>query len=172
MADAGWEVATNAGNNMKVKALVIAVLLVLFSAPLSAAPIVPAGQSFNCTPTHVWDGDGPVWCKEGPRVRLAGISARELDETCKQNHPCPKVSGEVARDALVSLLGRPTGDVGRHGHILVEGPTMRCLSDGGAGGSRTAAWCVSPKRGDINCAMVAGGWVLKWDRYWNRHRCP
>ena len=43
---------------------------------------VPAGQSFTCTPTAVWDGDGPIWCAEGPKVRLAGISAREIDGTC------------------------------------------------------------------------------------------
>ena len=25
-----------------------------------AAAVVAAGQSFTCTPTHVWDGDGPI----------------------------------------------------------------------------------------------------------------
>ena len=75
-----------------------------------------------------------------------------------------------ARDALVNLVGEPVG-VGEHGHILVRGPTMRCVSDGSAGGSRTAAWCVSPRGGDINCAMVEGGWAARWDRYWRGHRC-
>ena len=41
-----------------------------------AASIVAAGQTFTCTPTHVWDGDGPIWCAEGPHVRLSGIAAR------------------------------------------------------------------------------------------------
>jgi len=136
-----------------------------------AAPIVPAGQSFTCTPTHVWDGDGPIWCKEGPRVRLAGVAAREINETCKRNHPCPKSSGRAARDALVMLVGKPTGKISRHGHILVIGSSMRCHSNGSAGGNRTAAWCVSPKSGDVNCAITRGGWALRWKRYWKEHQC-
>lgn len=143
----------------------------LSSASLASVPVIPAGQTFLCTPTHVWDGDGPIWCREGPHVRLAGVAAREMDGTCNRNQPCPDASAEAARDALVDLVGTQTG-VGLHGHIRVQGPTMRCHSDGSAGGNRTAAWCVSPKSGDINCAIISGGWALRWDRYWNRHRCP
>ncbi|MCZ8370932.1 MAG: thermonuclease family protein [Porphyrobacter sp.] len=138
---------------------------------LSAVTVVPNGETFNCTPTHIWDGDGPIWCAEGPRIRLSGIAAREIDGSCRPGHPCSISSGPEARDALVRLLGDRTG-VSRHGHILVRGPTMRCRSNGSGGGSRTAAWCVSPRSGDINCAMVAGGWALRWDRYWRGHRCP
>jgi len=137
----------------------------------ASAPIVEAGKTFECTPTHVWDGDGPIWCEEGPRLRLAGIAARELDGTCKAHHPCPDATAEDARDALVSLVGIPTG-VGQHGHILVNGSPMRCLSDGPDRHNRTVAWCVSPRGGDINCEMIRGGWALRWDIYWNEHRCP
>jgi endonuclease YncB( thermonuclease family) len=49
---------------------------------LAAISIVPAGQTFQCTPTRVWDGDGPIWCGEGPRIRLSGIAAREMDGSC------------------------------------------------------------------------------------------
>lgn len=132
--------------------------------------VVPAGEVFECTPTRVWDGDGPVWCEEGPRIRLSGIAAREIDGSCRQNQPCPAAGAIEARDALVRLIGRPTGTA-REGHILVQGPTMRCISDGSGGGSRTAAWCVSPKGGDLSCALVAGGYALKWDRYWKDHSC-
>src|SRR5690606_25021461 len=96
---------------------------------LAAASIIPAGQTFDCTPTHVWDGDGPVWCAEGPRIRLSGIAAREIDGTCRSNQPCPDADAADARDALVALIGEPIGR-SPHGHILVEGPTMRCLSAG------------------------------------------
>lgn len=124
---------------------------------LAALMTVPAGQSFSCTPEAVWDGDGPVWCKEGPRIRLSGIAARELDGTCSHDHPCPDAGAIDARDALVALIGNPVG-IGRHGHVLVEGPAMRCISTGSAGGSRTGAWCVSPRGGDLSCAMIRGGW--------------
>lgn len=132
--------------------------------------VVPAGEVFTCTPTAVWDGDGPIWCEEGPRLRLAGIAAREMDGSCSPGHPCPKASATSARDALVRLIGQPTG-IGPHGHITVTGPAMRCRSEGSAGGNRTAAWCVSPKGGDLSCAMVAMKMAAKWDRYWRGHIC-
>lgn len=137
---------------------------------LLAVSVVPAGQKFTCTPVRVWDGDGPIWCAEGPRVRLAGIAARELDGSCHANQPCPDASAVEARDALVRLLGVPTGR-SMEGHMLVTGPSMRCASVGNGVGTRTAAWCVSPMGGDVSCAMVKGGWALKWDRYWKGHEC-
>jgi len=132
--------------------------------------IVAQGERFACTPERVWDGDGPIHCVEGPRVRLAGIAAREMDGSCRPGHPCPDSSAEAARDALAGLLGRTTGSAPT-GHLLVEGPTLQCLSEGLAKGSRTAAWCSSPTAGDLSCAMVAGGTVAKWARYWRGHRC-
>lgn len=135
-----------------------------------AGVIVPHGETFECTPEAVWDGDGPVWCTEGPRIRLSGIAARELDGSCSPGHPCPEAGPFKARDALARLIGRPVGD-GPHGHVLVKGPTMQCRSTGSAGGDRTGAWCVSPLSGDVSCAMVRGGWAAPWDRYWGEHQC-
>ncbi len=137
---------------------------------LAAVAVIPAGQTFECTPTAVYDGDGPVWCAEGPRIRLSGIAARETDGTCSPGHPCPRATAAEAKSALVRLVGEPIG-TSPHGHTLVRGPTMRCTSTGGAGGNRTGAWCVSPRGGDLSCAMVRGGWAAKWDRYWRGHRC-
>ncbi|MCW1432110.1 thermonuclease family protein [Novosphingobium sp. JCM 18896] len=137
---------------------------------LAAAAIIPAGGTFICTPTHVWDGDGLIWCAEGPRVRLAGIAAREIDGTCRQGQPCPTVDAAVSRDALARLVGQPLGQ-SRDGHRLVRGSGLRCQSVGSAGGSRTVAWCTTPRAVDLSCAMVAGGWALRWERYWRGHVC-
>lgn len=137
---------------------------------LAAAAVVPAGQTFECTPTRVWDGDGPIWCAEGPRIRLSGIAAREIDGTCRANQPCPDADADEARDTLVALVGQPRGRSAQ-GHVLVSGPTMRCRSAGSGGGDRTAAWCVSPRGGDLSCAMVAAGQALVWKRYSHKHQC-
>lgn len=137
---------------------------------LSATATVASGQSFTCTPTHVWDGDGPIWCAEGPKVRLAGIAAREMDGSCSPGHPCPGASATAARDGLAKLLGNVTG-MASTGHLLVKGPRLRCVSEGGAGGKRTAAWCRSPVHGDVSCAMVKAGQVERWRKYWRGHRC-
>jgi endonuclease YncB( thermonuclease family) len=137
---------------------------------LALTAVVASGQTFACTPVAVYDGDGPVWCKEGPRIRLSGIAAREMDGTCRTNQPCPSATAEQSRDALVRLVGKPIGRK-PEGHVLVKGPTMRCLSEGNGKGTRTAAWCVSPVGGDLSCAMVRGGWSVPWKRYWRNHRC-
>ena len=60
---------------------------------LVAAQIVAAGSTFTCTPVAVWDGDGPVWCAEGPRIRIAGVAAREMDGAVRwarywRDHKC------------------------------------------------------------------------------------
>ena len=135
------------------------------------AAIIASGQTFICTPTRVWDGDGPIWCAEGPHVRLSGIAAREMDGTCRTNQPCPSASAEMSRDALVRIFGGTRGRSST-GHIIVAGPRLTCRSEGSAGGTRTAAWCSLPGGRDLSCAMVATSTVLKWDRYWQRHVCP
>jgi endonuclease YncB( thermonuclease family) len=137
---------------------------------LLLAPVIAAGQTFSCTPTHVWDGDGPIWCAEGPRVRLAGIAAREMDGSCRPGHPCPDASAVQARDHLVTLLGGARG-VAPTGHVLVSGPRLTCRSDGGAGGDRTAAWCSPPRGTSLNCRMVASGTAARWDRFWRGAGC-
>lgn len=135
-----------------------------------AARIVAAGSSFACTPIAVWDGDGPIWCAEGPKIRLAGIAAREIDESCKTGHPCPTTSGVAARDRLAGLLGGSRGILGT-GHVSVRARALRCVSEGSARGDRTAAWCTTAGGVDLNCAMVSSGAALRWPRYWRNHRC-
>lgn len=142
----------------------------LLPAKQATGQVVSAGRTFTCTPTAVWDGDGPVWCAEGPKVRIAGVAAREMDGSCRPGQPCPAVGAEEARDRLVRLLGGPRGTL-ETGHIEVRAPPMQCLSDGSAGGSRTAAWCTSPTFGDLSCAVVEAGGVVRWPRYWRDHRC-
>lgn len=137
---------------------------------LLALEIVAAGSAFVCTPTAVWDGDGPIWCAEGPRIRLSGIAAREIDGSCQPGHPCPSASGVEARDQLVRLLGGSRGRLAT-GHVRVVAAPMNCRSDGSAKGSRTAAWCRTSSGVDLNCAMVASGRAVRWQRYWGRHRC-
>lgn len=136
----------------------------------AASPVVPAGETFRCTPVAVWDGDGPIWCLEGPKIRIAGVAARELDGSCSRGHPCPTVSGRDARDRLVHLFGGPRGTL-PPGHIKVRAPAMTCRSEGSGSGDRTAAWCSSPAFGDLSCAVVSAGGAVRWPRYWREHRC-
>lgn len=113
--------------------------------------VLAAGTIFTCTPTHVWDGDGPIWCAEGPKIRLSGIATREIetrggqaaDAGCIHGHPCPTADGVAARDHLVQLIGTVIGRA-RSGHIRVRAPTIRCISRGSGGYGRTGAICSGP----------------------------
>lgn len=133
----------------------------IFAAFLAASsPIVPSGTSFQCDAIRVWDGDGPILCAGGVKIRLHNIAAREIDGSCRPGHPCPKASGIAARDHLVKLLG---GERGRtsDGHIIV-GAKLTCQSYGWAKGSRTAAECSAPGVGNISAAMVRDGYAARW----------
>lgn len=128
---------------------------------VSARQFVPEGERFTCTAIAVWDGDGPVWCRESPRLRIAGIAAREIDGSCLPGHPCPDASGIAARDALVGLLGGPYGKM-RTGHVTIEPIVLRCRSRGDGKRNRTAATCRLPGGHDLAQAMLATGTVKRW----------
>lgn len=143
-----------------VCSIFVALQIGTISSSMARAPIVPAGQTFICTASRVWDGDGPVWCREGPRLRLADIAAREHDGSCRPGQPCPRASGIAARDALVQLLGGARG-MTSDGHVLVHGPAMRCLSRGPDRYGRTVASCRTAG-GDLGTRLIAASVVLPW----------
>lgn len=119
-----------------------------------------ASTAFICTPVAVWDGDGPIWCAEGSKIRLANIAARELDGTCRPGHPCPRSSGIEARDALVALLGGSKGKLST-GHVKVSAPPMRCWASHQSYGRVVASCRLSDSR-DLGAAMLRTGTVLRW----------
>lgn len=114
-----------------------------------------AADAFACTVIKVHDGDGPIWCAERDasgkpiKIRLHAIAARELDETCSPGHPCPGASGADARQAL---------------DRLASGQTLRCEATGTSYG-RVTAWCWRADGVELNCAMVEGGYALRWDEF-------
>lgn len=126
--------------------------------------VVARGEGFTCTPVRVWDGDGPIWCAEGPRIRLAGINAREMDGSCRPGAPCVEASGEQAKVELVALLGGSRGTA-REGHAIVAGPLLTCTSNGSAGRDRTGAWCDLPDGRSLNCEMMRTRTVARWPAF-------
>jgi endonuclease YncB( thermonuclease family) len=106
-------------------------------------------EGFPCTVIRVHDGDGPLWCSEGPRIRLSGIAARELDQTCLPGHPCPAASGNEARAMLESLA---------------LGKALWCRQLG-MSYKRTVALCSTPEGRDLSCLMVRSGMALRWPKH-------
>ena len=146
---ASWEFAAG----------VVATLGVMTAAVVVGGNTLRAGSSgkgsatFSCTVTKVHDGDGPIWCAEGLKVRLTAISARELDGSCAPGHPCPSASGQQAQQALWRLA---------------RGQRLRCEATG-TSYRRVTAWCWRPVGVELNCAMLKSGTVVRWDKF-DRHR--
>lgn len=142
-------------------AFLAALLASCTPAAADRANSVISANSFTCTVAAVADGD-TLRCREtdqGGRqihVRLAGINARERNETCAPHHPCPDAPAWAATTALRGM---------------VQDQVLTCEANGTTHG-RIAAFCVRQGDGlDISCAMLATGTVLRWDRHWGGHRC-
>lgn len=118
--------------------------------PAAALATTPAtgGAAFDCEVVLVNDGD-TLRCKDGTKVRLHAVAAREADETCSPGHPCPSASGASA----TALLNR-----------LAAGKTLTCEPTGRSY-KRVTAICRASDGEEINCAMVRSGTTLIWDRF-------
>ncbi|MGB3723382.1 MAG: thermonuclease family protein [Pacificimonas sp.] len=137
-------------SNVLPLSLIAFVLGLLFLPGAEAVPARGAAvNGFSCDVTSVHDGDGPIYCRGGTKIRLTAIAARELDDSCRPHHPCPAASGAQARQALTALAA---------------GQLLSCEATGESYG-RVTAWCWRPDGVELNCAMVRRGAALHWARY-------
>jgi endonuclease YncB( thermonuclease family) len=117
-------------------------------------------RSFPCTVATAEDGATFTCDEHGDngrpiRVRLAGLDVRTQADACAPGRPCASAHSVRSIAALTSLA---------------RGQLLTCqenrLDYGGA-----AAFCRRPDNVDLSCAMVRGGYVARWDRFWGDHRC-
>ena len=106
-----------------------------------------AAAVLACQPAQVIDGD-TIRC-EGRSVRLVAINAREKNETCRKNAPCPRASGAAATAQLKRL-------VGQH-HVI-------CQEAGRPSRGRMVARCYARSQ-DLSCAMVRSGHAAEWRKF-------
>lgn len=93
------------------------------AAPTSTSTPSGPGSFFSCRVAGVHDGDGPIYCAGGPKIRLTAVAVRETDGSCSPGHPCPDASAEEA-----------TAELDR----LTRGQTLRCEATGTSYGRVTA----------------------------------
>ncbi len=127
-------------------------ILALVAAATSPAP-------FPCTVVKVHDGDGPLWCREGPKVRIAGVQAPDFESaspcrTKRANYVCSNTKARASQRIVERLtLGR----------------TMSCLPVDKSY-SRVVARCTLPDGRSLTCATLAAGAAVRWDQYWRKYR--
>lgn len=101
----------------------------------------PAGLAADAV--RVVDGDSLEL--GGQRVRLKGIDALELHQTCRDAGGAGIACGQEARAALAALVA--------------DGP-VRCSDEGTDRFGRTLARCKNGRGEEINRALVREGWAL------------
>ena len=121
------------------------------SGELTPAEAARPAYDFACDVAYVNDGD-TLRCRDGTRVRLHAIAARETNNSCSPGHPCPTASAATSTAALTRLAGN----------------RITCLRTGQSY-ERVTAICHNTSGVEINCAMVESGAAVIWDRF-NRQR--
>lgn len=121
--------------------------------------IVASAELFSCEVVRVHDGDGPLWCRSGQKVRIAGVQAPDFKNTepCRQQRP-----GYVCNDAAAVRSRRAT-------EKLVLHRALACLPVGRSYG-RIVARCTLPDGRSLSCALIARGAATRWQSYWRRYR--
>lgn len=121
-----------------------------------AAPIM-----FVCQVVAVHDGDGPIHCADGTKIRVAGIQAPDYENA----EPCrTRRVGYVCSDRLAD---RSRAIVSRM--VLRQALTCQPV---GQSYSRVVARCRFADGRDLSCAILAAGAATRWDSYWRRYRMP
>ena len=124
-------------------------LLVLWPAPLAAAPpvVAPPVVVELAGPARVVDGDSLVIA--GQRIRLHGIDAPERAQTCRTASGRPWPCGAAARQALAAQIA---------------GRAVTCRGTKRDRYGRLIALCFLSGR-NLSAWMVARGWALAYRRY-------
>jgi endonuclease YncB( thermonuclease family) len=114
---------------------------------------------FVCQVVKVHDGDGPLWCANGRKVRVAGVQAPDWEDAA----PCrQKKAGYVCDDAKAAVSQRIAAR-------LVLGKALDCRPVDRSW-KRTVARCTLPDNRSLSCALIAAGAATRWDSYWRRYK--
>lgn len=116
---------------------------------------------FVCQVVKVHDADGPLWCANGVKIRVAGIQAPDFEsaEPCRVGRP-----GYVCSNAAAARSRRIVDR-------LVLRQRLNCqLVD--RSWKRVVARCTFADRRDLACTIIAAGAAARWDSYWRRYKLP
>lgn len=140
-------------------ALIACVGFIAIASQPRAVGHAPASRDTDAKPGHtgfvvrVLDGD--TLHVDGQRIRLDGIDAPELSQTCLDAQSRPWDCGQAARLRLAAL---------------VWGVRVACSPQGQDRYGRTLAVCSAGDIADIGAALVREGLAVNYDRYTSAYR--
>jgi endonuclease YncB( thermonuclease family) len=117
---------------------------------------------FSCTVTRVHDGDGPLWCSNGIKVRVAGIQAPDFTSA----EPCRRPDARRVNYTCDDRAAQRSQQIVER---LVLNRTLSCQPMGKSY-KRVVARCTLPDGRSLSCATIAAGAAVRWDRYWRQYR--
>lgn len=126
---------------------------------LIAAAALP---SFTCDVIRVHDGDGPLWCRSGQKVRIASVQAPDF----KNAQPCRRPK---ARRAAYTC----DDTAAERSRVIVERLVLRqrmSCQPVDHSYNRVVARCTLIDGRSLSCAVIAAGAAVAWPTYWRRYR--
>jgi len=121
-----------------------------------------AAGPFSCTVTRVHDGDGPLWCSNGIKVRIAGVQAPDFESAAPCHRSDSRRANYICNDAAATRSQQIVERIVLH-------QTMTCQPMG-TSYSRVVARCTLGDGRSLSCAVVTAGAAVRWDRYWRQYR--
>jgi endonuclease YncB( thermonuclease family) len=121
-----------------------------------------AAGTFSCTVTRVHDGDGPLWCASGIKVRIAGVQAPDFKSAAPCHRPDARRGNYICDDAAATRSQQVVERIVLH-------QTMRCQPMG-TSYKRVVARCTLGDGRSLSCTVIAAGAAVRWERYWRRYR--
>lgn len=114
---------------------------------------------FVCQVVKAHDADGPLWCKNGIKVRVAGVQAPDWKKAspCRQRKP-----GYVCDDAKARASKRIAEQ-------LVLDQRLNCKPVDRSW-KRVVARCWLPNGNSLSCSLIARGAGTKWQTYWRKYK--
>lgn len=114
-----------------------------------------------CNVVRVHDGDGPLWCRSGEKIRVAGIQAPDFTSA----EPCHR---PAARRVAYTCDDRAAARSQQIVERLTLNRRLTCQPVG-TSYKRIVARCTLPDGRSLSCATIAAGAAVRWDRYWRRY---
>ena len=127
----------------------------------AVAVLAVKAPPFICEVIRVHDGDGPLWCRSGEKVRVAGIQASDFESAEPYRRPDVRRANYTCDDRAAARSQRIVSS-------LVLGKRLTCQPTGKSY-SRIVARCPLPDGRSLSCAAIAAGAAVRWDRYWRQY---
>ena len=117
---------------------------------------------FVCEVVKVHDGDGPLWCRSGQKVRVAGIQAPDFESAEPCRRPAARRATYTCDDAAAQRSQQIVSRLTLNQRLICQ-PMATSYK-------RVVARCTLPDGRSLSCATIAAGAAVRWDSYWRRYK--